>query len=146
MSAAYTIFGPVEIHVHKEHGGWAAYVEPFSIAGDGKTEHKAALDALENLGEYLRMLMHRIEERGHTRNLQVFCPISKEMRSNRVLHALIWATGIPRKAKKTRKKRTAKGRERKASRWYTAEEAVPLSAVSARELLKAECVTTVLAE
>jgi hypothetical protein len=69
-------YGPVSIYVRKEGREWAAYVDHFSVAGDGSSREAAVRDALRNLDVQLAGLAEEIRTYGS--RVQVFIPLPAE--------------------------------------------------------------------
>ncbi len=99
MADDVTFYGPVTIYVRKERSEWAAYVDPFSVAGEGRTSDEAVKSAIRNLTELLRILAADIRKHGQS-NVQILCPLKAAQKRNaKKLEGLLWAAGKPIRAR-----------------------------------------------
>lgn len=91
MADQVSFYGPIDIYTHKEGKEWVAYVDPFSVAGDGPTPKSALRHALRNLAQQLRALGEEIRKAGPSK-VQVLCPLPSDLKtSSRVAHFLLYA-------------------------------------------------------
>ena len=99
MAAPVEFYGPITIYVCKEQDEWAAYVDPFSIAGEGPTRKKAVESAILNLTELLKDLARDVRKYG-PENVEVLCPLESKIKreSKMTLTALVFASSRPIKA------------------------------------------------
>lgn len=90
--------GPATIYALKEGPEWAAYVDPFSVAGEGRTADDAVQSAIRNLTELLGVLAAEIRQHG-ARNVEVLCPLKPSLRrkAKRRVQVLLVAVNTPAK-------------------------------------------------
>ncbi len=96
MAAEAEFYGPITIYVRKEKGEWAAYVDPFSVAGEGETAERAVESAIRNLTELLGALATEVRRHG-SEDVEIICPLKAEDKrgASKTVQGLVWAASGP---------------------------------------------------
>lgn len=89
----------VSVYTRKEGKEWVAYVDPFSVGGDGSTKQKAIRSALANLNALFRSLVEEKQLRGS--DVEVFCPLDDDLKRgadvDRFLICAVYAVERPKR-------------------------------------------------
>ena len=90
MAKRIAFYGPLEVYVRREAGEWAAFVDPFSIAGEGSSQSKAVESAMQNLQVLLDETARLIHRHGRSR-VGVTCPLPRQEKKGKKLEGFIVA-------------------------------------------------------